>query len=697
MVDPGYFVVHDAVRPPLTDGDYQLHVSQALSVADSSIDPISRSFRVVGPRFTLPPDQILSQFPPANGVGAFADRLPQIVLRRRTLPYERRIDESDSESTPPPWLALVVLADGEGQLLTNQPVDTTLPEQDTNDAPVRDVLRVSERVVQAVFPTLDDLPWLTHVREVDLSDTELALGDDDGWLAVMIANRLPVPGPPDTEGGPDTPRHYTAFLVSLEGHQQDLPTTEQLDAPTFSFSTSHVYTDVEIAAATAAAAQAQRRPLQSSLEIVSPPEGTGPADAAGRRDGAGAGEESIGGLGAQAASLTGRTFTSSQPTQPADAWSASPATGSFAAGGASAASAAIGGFTGAGALKGLAIDPVFYDPGLRIVDFTVLAYWSFTSQPDGDFQWLMQHLDVGMLGTPPKPPPPGPTPAPPDTRPALEVLDTGHVSLSATSRRGETSTVWYRGPFTPRAILRPAADDPTGVLAHAADQLRQVGPDGRENVSLAVAFEIGRMLAASQPGIVAALLDWRRDGYSQARIGAILAEGTSTLHRLLATELAQARPSFSAGVVAGVLAGVGADGGSRLGPTRPLVDPAPIKGTGAELPEVLAQGFALDPAQVAAVLATDQSPASAAGIPLQTTQPSAQQDFAEMSDADFMGAQLGLQSQVVGILRSVGRTPTPGSFTHLDPLFGTERPDQPETPDPSDATGRPDRPEGTDQ
>jgi hypothetical protein len=119
MVAPGFFVVHDAVRPPLTDGDYQLYVSQTLSVAQSSIDTAVRSFRLVGPRYALPPNQVLSVFPPPNGMGAFADRLPQIVLRRRTLPYERKMKPDDPPPAPP-WLALVVLADGEGQLLTSR-------------------------------------------------------------------------------------------------------------------------------------------------------------------------------------------------------------------------------------------------------------------------------------------------------------------------------------------------------------------------------------------------------------------------------------------------------------------------------------------------------------------------------------------------------------------------------------------------
>ena len=648
MVAPGFFVVHDAVRPPLTDGDYELHVSQTMSVGGSSIDPAVRYFRLVGPRYALPPDQVLSVFPPPNGAGAFADRLPQIVLRRRTLPYERTMKPGDPQPAPP-WLALVVLADGEGQLLTNQPLDTSLPEQDDKDAQVRDVLRVSERVVQAVFPTIEDLPWLTHVREVDISDTELALGDLDGWLAVVISNRLPVPGPPDTDGGPPAARHYTAFLVSLEGHEGDLPTTENLDRPQFGFTTSHVYSDAEIASAVSVAARAQLVPLQSSIGgvKVAPEAQDAGAPAAGDQETA----ARLGGLGAATASLTGRSVAAAEPAHPADAWSASPAPGNSAAASGKASSISLSGVTGAAALKGLSIDPVWYDPLARIVDFTVLTHWSFTSQPEGDFAWLMQHLDVGMRGTAPKPPAPGKKPPPPDPRPPLRVADTGHITLAATSRRGEAGTVWYRGPFTPRAILRPSPGDPNGVLAHAADQLRQAGPDGLENVSLAIAFEIGRMLAASQPGVVAALLDWRRAGYGQARLGAILGSGATALHQLLAAELAQARPVFSAGVVAGVLSDLGADHAARLGPTRPLLGTPPVPGTGEELAAVVAQGFGLDAAQLAAVLGrAGGSPAAAPGVPTGITQPRAPQNLGDLTARDFTGARLGLQSQVLTIL-----------------------------------------------
>ena len=45
--------------------------------------------------------------------------------------------------------------------------------------------------MKKVFPTQEDLQLLVHVREVDINDTELAIGDDDGFLAVVLANRLP--------------------------------------------------------------------------------------------------------------------------------------------------------------------------------------------------------------------------------------------------------------------------------------------------------------------------------------------------------------------------------------------------------------------------------------------------------------------------------------------------------------------------
>jgi hypothetical protein len=54
-------------------------------------------------------------------------------------------------------------------------------------------------------------------------------------------------------------------------------------------------------------------------------------------------------------------------------------------------------------------------------------------------------------------------------------------------------------------------------LHHVADQLRKVTPDGREDISLAALFEIGRLLTFNKPMIVGALMEWRRELFGAAR------------------------------------------------------------------------------------------------------------------------------------------------------------------------------------
>src|SRR5205085_6168356 len=75
----------------------------------------------------------------------------------------------------------------------------------------------------------------------------------------------------------------------------------------------------------------------------------------------------------------------------------------------------------------------------------------------------------------------------------------------------------YRGPLVPQPTERTGPVGGVLPLAHTGDQLRKVVPDGREDISLAAAFEIGRLLTLSKPGIVAAMMAWRRDLFGAAR------------------------------------------------------------------------------------------------------------------------------------------------------------------------------------
>src|SRR5215218_7708001 len=113
---PGTFALHPYAEPPLRAGSYAL--TGEVGGMPGAVRTMASKVDVVAPRFTLPPDQILGTFPPAGARGSFTSRLPQIVIRRRTLPWERSTD-LDAATAPTPWLALVLVAEGEGQLLTD--------------------------------------------------------------------------------------------------------------------------------------------------------------------------------------------------------------------------------------------------------------------------------------------------------------------------------------------------------------------------------------------------------------------------------------------------------------------------------------------------------------------------------------------------------------------------------------------------
>jgi hypothetical protein len=157
---------------------------------------------------------------------------------------------------------------------------------------------------------------------------------------------------------------------------------------------------------------------------------------------------------------------------------------------------------------------------------------------------------------------------------------------------------WYRGPFVPSPTTREVATTPQGpALAHASDQLRAVVPDGREDLSLAVAFEIGRLLALSRPAFVGALMQWRREQFG--------AERARRLARLAAKSIGKLGDILKGGVVStlGPLIGrtlvleTSVKTETVLGPFRPNVDPGrPIDFLAANVPNILATGLAIDAA-----------------------------------------------------------------------------------------------------
>ncbi len=205
MAKRGEFFLYDSIVPALEAGCYTLRGRVNLETTNGEkpkVEKLKTHLNVTAPRYRLPPDQVLSTFPPANSEGAFDSRLPQIVLKKRTLPWDRKAGEkgtthhSQEVRDATPWLALVVIAEGEGAIEHDVPVAECVTQgvmlEGAADTPRASCLSVPKSTVKKVFPTLNDLTMLTHVREVNLDDTETAMGDDEGFLAVVIANRMPV-------------------------------------------------------------------------------------------------------------------------------------------------------------------------------------------------------------------------------------------------------------------------------------------------------------------------------------------------------------------------------------------------------------------------------------------------------------------------------------------------------------------------
>jgi hypothetical protein len=496
-VPEGHFRLYPSMRPHLTAGSYRFRTTQPLQAtakdgstrtsAQLPVDSLTTHVDVTSPRYQLPPDQILSTYPPAGSEGAYGSRLPQICIKRRTLPWER--DVVPGTQGPTPWLALVVIAEGEAELVLNAPVadcvtpGTSLPG--TPDVSTASYLKVRRSVIDSVLPTRKDVPLLAHVREVDISDTELMMGDDDGFVAVVVANRLPLAA--RSTAGDETPVKYLAALISFEGQLSTLLP----EAPAHTDRTSDLISSIRIPR------------LAPEMDVVLMTGGDpviNPADMVGTMTGIGDLVQHGGGQIRARSNKAQQQITHSVLAPDA-------ATIAYSAAGGWPTDRILDTHAVTQALsKDFLVSTVtsFADPVFR---YPVLAHWSFTSVGDTTFESLMTNLDSGLVGTPPKGPPP-------DGRPPLNVVETGHVELPHRTRHGDLTSAWYRGPLSPHPTDTTA---PRLPLAHAADQLRIVVPDGREDLSLASAFEIGRLMALSHPSLVDSLLRWRQQRFQVVR------------------------------------------------------------------------------------------------------------------------------------------------------------------------------------
>jgi len=207
------FISYD--KPSITDGVYDLSVSQGFAVGTGTVNPNDTQkhlkIAALGPRFSLEPQLITGKFPPDKSMGQYFTVLPHIVFKRSILPWERKISK-DARYEDAPWLALLLFTKEDkfslqtvtlGTLRNPPPhSDWQFPnitlEPGQNDGDRVLVIDVPGTTLQNVLPSAEALPYLAHVRQsADQADAP--------EYAILVCGRLPKPG-----------SECTVHLVSLE-------------------------------------------------------------------------------------------------------------------------------------------------------------------------------------------------------------------------------------------------------------------------------------------------------------------------------------------------------------------------------------------------------------------------------------------------------------------------------------------------
>lgn len=512
LVRPGHIRLYRAFEPALTAGGYTVTLEQDLLHADlpsdANIADVQRHFEVTGPRLRLPVTEIHSVFPPAKRVGPFENRLPHIALKRRTLPWEREVGGTAPAQGPRnPWLALVVLAEGEANFKRNisvadyaKTLSQDLRDQlDLDESETMDALEVTRDIVDAVFPREDELALLAHVRQVNLSDTEAAGGDNDGFMSVLLSNRLPLPG-----------HSYGAYLISLEGRLDELP-DPQPAVPDIEFERVYEHIGLDVMY------QAERSYDNDITQFNgSPAFNAGAFTDISPRDGS-ITSAAAGSVAARAAENRRNEFVATAPATKtrADVASSTKTSAWSPVRENSNLQQSLFVSTVAGPASNVHLHGVDFGAFLDVVEllsFPVLASWTFAcSERAGDFETLMKEVDIGLYGKTANAPAEATLPLTPEPPP--DFTDTGHTVVAHTTRRGESVKSWYRGPVAPRQVVRRTDDTPY----HTPDQARRIAEDGREDISEAAAFEVGRLLALSDVRFVQSLSEWRRNGFAIKR------------------------------------------------------------------------------------------------------------------------------------------------------------------------------------
>jgi hypothetical protein len=163
--------------------------------------------------------------------------------------------------------------------------------------------------------------------------------------------------------------------------------------------------------------------------------------------------------------------------------------------------------------------------GYNLVRMVSLASWSFASTgAAGDFTALMTNLKVNPFTVPISPAGPDPT-----SQLIGHAVAEGYSMLGYSSRLGEQTIAWYRGPLQPAPVVaNPQPGYPSAAAALVYDPTT-----GMFDVSYAAAWEIGRLLTLANGPVAASLATW---------VAAAAGANRSLMERSRTTETADFSP-----------------------------------------------------------------------------------------------------------------------------------------------------------
>lgn len=149
------------------------------------------------------------------------------------------------------------------------------------------------------------------------------------------------------------------------------------------------------------------------------------------------------------------------------------------------------------------LPPATMPAAVTTVRMVAFASWSFTDTAELDFVEMMKLVKPGIFCLPP------PDEAGDTTKTALAC---GYTAHNTTTRQGDPTVSWYRGPFVPYTLTAE-----TVTPEWCSDALMRFDPDlAMFDLSYAAAWETGRLVALSDEQFAEALFQWRRQNQNTA-------------------------------------------------------------------------------------------------------------------------------------------------------------------------------------